>query len=375
MSSKFELKVAGSKYSGWTSLRYTDSIEQLAPSMSVQLTDRWTKEMEPIPIESGNPFTIFIEDEKVITGYIDKDEEQESATTHQLSFTGRAKTGDLVDCAAIKGNGRWRNRDLLKIAKDLCAPYNVEVTTNVDLGSALSPNFSIDDGETVFECLSRAARMRAVLLRTDVEGNLFFDRVSTKRIKHVLQYGYNILTRQHSNDWSQRFSDYKIKSQSAGGDSVFGTAASSIKRTIEDEGVNRWRPTILHSNNEANGAELKKRITWERNVRAGRSKRLRYTVLGWRHSQGLWAPNTLVRVIDPRIETDDDLLISSISLTRDAQGEKAMLELGIPEAFGIEPLPKPSPRKKNTSYWSSLRSSAANARKSASKVLSEYTDG
>ena len=375
MSSKFHLKVAGSQYSGWTSLRYTNSIEQLAPSMSVQLTDRWTEEMEPIPIESGNPFTVFIEDEKVITGYIDQDEEQESATTHQLSFTGRAKTGDLVDCAAIKGNGRWRNRDLLKIAKDLCAPFNIEVSTKVDLGAALSPSFSIDDGETVFECLSRAARMRAVLLCTDAEGNLFFDRVSTKRIKHVLQYGHNILTRQHSNDWSQRFSDYKIKSQSAGGDSTFGSAAASIKKTVEDEGVNRYRPTILHSSNESNGVELKKRVTWERNVRAGRSKRLRYTVLGWRHSGGLWTPNTLVRVVDPRIETDDDLLVSGVNLTRDNQGEKTTLELGIPEAFSVEPLPKPSPRKKNTSYWSSLRSSAANASKSASKLLSGFTDG
>ncbi|PMZ30019.1 baseplate protein, partial [Pseudomonas sp. GW247-3R2A] len=72
--------------------------------------------------------------------------------------------------------------------------------------------------------------------------------------------------------------------------------------------------------------------------RMGKALTVTYVVQGWRQSNGqLWRHNMIVRVIDPIIGMDRDMLISRITYTLNEQGMLAKLEVGPPESFEPEP--------------------------------------
>lgn len=349
------LKIAGTKYKGWTRAQVTRSLEELAHSYVIDFTDTWTEGKQRIPIEAGLACEIDLIDqgvEKVITGYVDKDKLSYTSDSRTLNFAGRSKTGDLIDCAAIYKGGQWLNKGLLTIAKNICTPFGIGATTNVSLGGPFE-KFSIQEGETAFQCIQRGARQRGVLMLTDGNGDLFFDRVSTTLLSTKLEYGVNILSCDREVSWDDRFSVYTVKTQASGGgsigDTLFGDAAASLKRRSTDEGVDRYRPTIIMAENEEKAVELQKRANWERNIRAGRSKTLSYVTPGWSHNEGLWEPNRLVRVVDPVAHVDDTLLIVSVTQSKDQNGSKTVLGLAVPEAYDVQPLP-PS-REKELSFW------------------------
>ncbi len=67
---------------------------------------------------------------------------------------------------------------------------------------------------------------------------------------------------------------------------------------------------------------------------------------GWEHDDGLWAPNTLIRVVDTRLRIDDELLIvEATQQLSESSGSTTELSLTFPEAFDIQPLPPPKKKK------------------------------
>ena len=338
--SSVDLRVGGVVYSGWTDVHVTKSLEQLAHSFKVQVTDRWADDtkagapLEPVPIQAGSTVRVDSDSERLITGYVVSDQSSYDATSRRINIAGVSKTGDLVDCTAQYRSGAWRNESLLTIAKNLCDPFDIDVSANVDLGDRLR-RFSIEEGESVFTCLSRAARRRSALLLSDSDGNLVFDRAAETRIRTVLDYGVNILSGSRSDSWARRYSDYTVKVQTSGTDESHGKA-TTLKRSVSDTTIDRHRPIVILGDNESNGTELSKRVTWERNTRSGRDRRYNYTVQGWRHANGFWEPNTLVRVADARFRIDETLLIVSCTFSKNSSGTTTILELSAPEAFSLE---------------------------------------
>ncbi|MNJ69299.1 phage late control protein GPD [compost metagenome] len=80
------------------------------------------------------------------------------------------------------------------------------------------------------------------------------------------------------------------------------------------------------------------RANWERGNRMGKALQATYTVQGWRQSNGaLWRHNTVVRVIDPLIGFDRDMLIAEVTYSLNDQGTTTTLVVGPPEGFEPEP--------------------------------------
>ena len=340
----FKLHIDRSLYSGWTSLRVTRSIEQLAHSFSFDLSDRWGVE-DLIPVEAGQSCKVSYNGEVRVTGWIDQDDNSYDSESHNLSLAGRGLTGDLVDCAAAHKGGQWRNTGLLQIVTDICDPFNISVSALADLGAVFT-TFKLEDGETAYQAIERACRRRGVLAIPAASGDVILDRVGTKRLTTKLEYGKNILSGAKRNSWTDRFSQYVVKAQSRGDDNNYGKPRAGIKRTSDDAGIDRYRPTIIMADDEESGSELQKRADWERNVRAGRAKEISYTVEGWEHDDGLWSPNYLVTVYDPVLHIDDELLIVETEHVRsEMDGTITNLKLSFPQAYDVQPLPRPRATK------------------------------
>lgn len=342
------LVVSGQRHEGWKSVSIHMGIEELAPTFQVSLTERWTQAREPMPIVEGDRVELSIGETLVLTGYVDDVDEDYDAQSHSVSVSGRTRTGDLVECAAIHKGGSIRGRNIKQIAELLCAPFGITVSLSepgLDIGEAIKA-FTIQDGESVFDSLNELARKEGILLLVDAKGNLVLARAASEPLGTVSVDKFNIKRGSRRKSMRERFSNYLIKSQLAGSDLLSGTGAAHVKATAYDDAVLRYRPlTIVDHGGTV--ALANQRATWERNTRAGRALVLAYDVRGWTHHYGVWTPNTLVRVDDERFNIDDHMLVTSVDLSRTLeQGRVATLELMARETFDVLKPPKPPKRKR-----------------------------
>lgn len=340
------LQVGGSNYRGWKSIEVSIGMEQIAGSFRLTASDRWHGQDEAWPILPGEKCRVLIGSTPVITGYVDESNPEYDARSHGLNVSGRDATGDLVDCSAIYKSGQWTGATLLKIASDLCGPFGIPVKAEGSVGKPFA-KFALQDCETVFEALERAARQRGILLLSDGNGSLILTRAGSAKIGTALVKGVNIERASGTFSHKERFSQYIVKGQAPGGDSFSDPKHhAQLKASAADAQVKRYRPLIVYAE-QGDGTTYADRAVWERNVRAGRAARLQITVTGWEHTPGnIWLPNRMVSVQDDYIGVDMELIIARCTYLLDEGGSRTNLELCLREAFDLINLPDMKRRHK-----------------------------
>lgn len=335
---RLTLTVADRVYAGWTRIRVERGIEQAAGGFELAVTERWAGQDVVRPIRPGMPCAVTIDGATVVTGYVDDVDVDYGGTSHGVTVRGRDATGDLVDCAAIHESGAWAGRTLDQIATDLARPFGVGVRVETDVGAAFA-EYQVQEGESVFECLERAARMRGVLLTSDGLGHLVLTRAGSGRMGTALVLGENVLAASGGFSMRDRHSEYRVKGSMPGSDFTAPEQHAEPAAAALDAGVPRYRPLVVVAEENGDTGTLAARAVWERNVRYGRAVRIGYTVTGWRAGGELWAPNRRVRVRDAFLGVDEELLIAAVTFTLDEQGgEIAQVSVTRPEAFDVEPL-------------------------------------
>lgn len=334
------LTVDGDEWGGWQSYRINLGMQQLAGSFNLNLTERWAGQDTRRPLRKGSPCTLHYDGEVLITGYLDNVTPTYNAESHSITVSGRDKTADLVDCSAPPT--QWIGRSLVAVARELCAPFGIAV---IDLANANAPFRSLkpNDGETVFDMLDQAARMRGVLLITDGKGNLVITRAGTARASDALRLGQNVLTASGNFDMRDVYSTYTLKGQQPGDDWLSGESASAVLAKATDSRVKRHRPLTLIADGPLDTATARERVTWERNVRWGRSESITYSVQGHRQSNGqLWRQNMLVPVFDDyQFLAGEERLITDLTYILDDQGERSEPTVMPREAFDLVAQPEP----------------------------------
>lgn len=350
---ELHLKVNDKLYAGWESVRVDRGMDQISGMFELDVSELWPQQAEEVRIFAGDACELLIDGEAVISGYVDDVGIAHSAKQHRVSIVGRDKTGDLVDCSAIHKPGQWKQRRLEQIAADLCKPFSVQVVVaeGVNTGDPFA-QFALQEGESVFEAIERMARIRGVLLSTDGQGRLVITRTGQVKVATPLVLGQNIMQARGSISLRDRYSQYVVKGQAPGTDYFSGPAVSGLKATASDPAVKRYRPLVMVSESQGDGMSLRDRAQWEATVRAARATEISITAQGWAHANGLWAPNTLVRVQDRWMRLDDgvELLVRAVSFKLDEQGSTTELSLTRPDAFKLLPQKEPS-SDASRSFW------------------------
>lgn len=347
------LTVDGTDYAGWQAININRGIEQVAGTFELTVTERWPGSDTARRIQPGAACTVAIDDDYIITGYIDDVLISCDSLSHSVTIRGRDKTGDLVDCSAIHKTGSWTNKKLNEIAADLCEPFGVSVYAYVEYIGEPFATAAIEQGETVFELLERLARQRGVLLTSNNTGNLVITRAANKAkntVLTVLKDGENIIQASVSNSNRDRYSLYIGKGQSAGSDGLFGAAANEPSAMVNDIHIRRYRPLIVFGEDNATIDSLTKRVTWQRNVNYGRGTNVQITVAAWRQNTMLWQPNELVKIDSGLLGINDIRLISNVNYTLDDSGTKTTLTLKNREAFDVLDIPEPADENENEGF-------------------------
>lgn len=339
---KIELFVNGKNYEGWKEAVITRSLKAFAGGFRLQITDNWSGSNSIFFIRIGDACVLKVNGETVLTGWIEDLSNSFDSYSHTIEVAGRDKTGDLVDCSVVYKSHEILNSNLLKIAELLCAPFNIKVKAETDVGPPFT-NFSIQPGETVFEVLARAALHRGVLFSSDGEGNLVIVKPGVKKSLTSLKEGENIKIGSLSIDTKERFSQYIIKGQVTATDENYGASAAQIEGEASDSGIKRYRPMVIVAEKQANSAEAKTRAAWEAASRAAESSKVTITVQGFgqKEDNPIWKINELTLIDVPFWGLNQELLIGELEFRLDDNGSKTTLNLQRADAYIPEPQVNP----------------------------------
>lgn len=317
------LHVNGARFEGWKSVGVTAGIDRAAREFTLSVTHRWPGQDIQRRVSPGDRCELYIGNDKVLTGWVDGTPISHDKASVTVGVKGRSLTGDLVDCAAVLSGGQWIGQRVENIAQALARPYKVTVRAEANTGAAIADH-QIQPGEAVLESIDRLLKQRGLLATDNAQGELVFIVPGALRATTALVVGENLLNGSAPLDFKDRFSEYHCFGQQSLVD-VHGTdgAVSSQSAKSVDDGVSRFRLLVVQQSGQGNEGTCQQRADNERAQRAGKALATNYTVQGWRQGDGrLWLPNMLVRVIDPIIGFDREMLITEVTWT---MGDGGML--------------------------------------------------
>lgn len=333
------LVVGGRQYGGWKAINVVRSMESLAGSFDLDVSDRWGGQDVPWPIREEDPCRVAIDGETVIDGYVDKRRISVTGKQRNLGFAGRDRAAALVDSSAVLDRWTFRNASVLDVARAVAAPFGVPVSLQAGLVlPKAQPKLVVNPGDSPYEVMQRAGAYAGVLFVSDGAGGVVIVRAGSIRATTALVEGENVLEAGVEYDASQRFARYVIATQTPGSDTA-SAAATRVRAEATDESVRRReRVLLIRPDAGVTTDYARQRADWEARVRAAMAESVTVTVVGWRQPSGpLWPVNALVKVQIPSIGVDGDMLIAEVGHAISNSGEVSNLSLVRPDAFLPEP--------------------------------------
>lgn len=344
------LQAGGISITGWEGVRITRGLDQVPSDFDIILTEAYPGQASSIVITPGDPCTVQIGSDTVITGYIDRYMPSFDAHSHDVRIMGRSKCEDIVDCSItpdVLNGGSMTTGSLVSLAQQLCQKYGVtvksltggQVPLSASGGGPLTFNAVLT--ETPYEIIERIARYASVLVYDDTDGNLVLANVGTSTHASGFQQGVNVEGASVSYSMDQRYQTYLPTLQST---NLFGTQGQGgvTYPPAKDSGVKRFRELIVVSEQFAFSDQFATlRIQREMTRRVGRSQAVKLTCDNWRDQAGkLWTPNAFAPLDLPalKLSPSDPWVIGEVTYRKDGSGTHADIVMMPKEAF--QPLPE-----------------------------------
>lgn len=356
--------INGTDYQGWLESSIERSIENISHRFTIPVTYVPGKRPD---INRQDIIKVRINETLVTTGYVLTADPFYRKDDCGIKIQGRSRTGDLVTCSAIHKGGQWRRAKLNQIARDLCSPFGIDVLVETDVGAAIS-EFTIRHGESVLHCISRAARMRGVLVTANMKGQLVLTKAGKTKSHGAIVRGQNVISMEGIGTDAERFSQYigygqqkacagiSGKILTVGGqtpDGVKGvgrsklfTSAMQKKAVVNDPEIKRYLPLIVNAEGNTETGDMRSLVNHTMRVRRGQAYGIRYRLEGWTWKGKPWEVNTRVPIYDEIAELDgDEWLICEVTTKVDLKdGDVADVLVRPVDAYDMVPI-KPRHKK------------------------------
>lgn len=274
--------------------------------------------------------TILFNGDLAFTGYVDR--YQPSIDEHsraQAVISGRSKSQDIVDSAAMHDTGRFENKTVAEIGQAL-DKFGVGVHSDQQLEKI--PFYQVTPGETVFRALEKLARSQGLTMTAPPDGSLLITSGSSQRQSGGLIEGQNIKKAEADFNWSGRHSHAEARGQRPVGT---GSDNLQVVGKAQDGSVSRYRPVVIHIDDDTDTKRAKKRAKHQLAREAGHALKASVTVQGFRDDGGmLWTPGATVWLESPFLNIAQDMLIEKVSYEQDrSAGSLTKLDLCDPQAY------------------------------------------
>jgi len=344
------LQATGSEFTGWKTIRVTHRLEGCPSDFEIAMSERYPLNPKVLQIDAGDPCVVKIDNDVVVTGYIDRVILGASPREHTIRVQGRGKCQDLVDCSItpeVLTGMQVFTSSLLDLATKLAAPYGITVSSltgdkvPVQLPNGAILQFNAVLTETPYEVIERVARWAGVLGYEGTDGNFILANVGAGKMASGVKMGVNIQQGAVMFSMDERYSEYLPVLQSV--NFYDGAVGGQQFAKVFDKGVPRFRNLVVVSEQSQFGTFFaERRAQWEAARRLGRSRSVHVTVDSWRDSaNALWAVNYFAPVDLPQLKLSpsEPFVIGQVDFAIDRdRGKVAELLLMPKEAFLPEPI-------------------------------------
>lgn len=328
------LSIGGRDYYGWLSVAVDMDLQSLVRSFSVSITTKGSESHPAVAsIRMGDEVSVRIGNELVLSGYITKVSQKYSGSSHQIDVAGHSKTVDLVDCTIPDGEPlSYKNQLVTQVLASIIGHYGIGLVPKILKADKI--NFDVSPEETIKDALEKLIKTNGLLLTDDASGRLVLTEIGEEGIcNDKIQLGVNVLSASRELDGKGLFSRYVILGQGANPMSERPTSDNQLKAVADDLSVRHRVKTVAQTGN-ADLAFMQARASMMRDQSRAQSEVLKYTVRGWRQSNGeLWPLNSYVLVDDAKLGVNRECVIAGITFSLGANGMTTTLKLKQPEEF------------------------------------------
>jgi prophage tail gpP-like protein len=367
MANEIYLEVDGKKFDGWKTVNFTKSIDKLCGSFS--FTSSSTSQSS-FPVKVGQSCKIVVEDTPMLNGWIEKISVNYDVDDHTITVSGRDRTNDVVDCQPDFSKLQFTpNISLKRITEKVLESLYLSDIKVIDRFN-LKPFKKITTdgvGTKAFDFLQRYAKISQVLLTTNGEGNIVFERALGRTLNTILSTRRGeqatILSSSVDYDNTKRFYHYNLNSQGQlANDFQPATAqkAASIKADAFDNEIRKSRLLYFQPTSSTTDQQAIDTAAWEANFRRADSMVYSCEVQGFRpinDQTNVWLPNYLINIVDDFVGINtlvgagikSPLLITEVSYSKSLdEGSKVALKLQIEDAFTLQVNRKTKDKKDKT---------------------------
>ncbi len=335
---RLSLLIGGRRYWGWKTARVSCGIDRCVSDFRFEVSERWMGQGIPWKILPYADCQVLIDDEAILTGYVEDYTPRIGPLEHGTEISGKSKTGDLIECTPEIDGGQFRGYSLAAIARAVCALFGIDVVVEASGASQTFDTVQIERCETAFTFLERLGRLSGVLLTDDPLGRLVLTTAGTVQATGSLVEGVNIQSASARLSSRGRFSHYIVKGQ-AGLSGGATSVQTGLRAEAVDSDVPRFRPKVVMAESQLSLLQMQQRANWLKQSAFGRATEADITVAGWRQADGtLWTRNRLVTVLSPTLGVSADLLIARAEFAITAQaGKVTTLHVGPVQAYTPDP--------------------------------------
>jgi prophage tail gpP-like protein len=350
------------QYTNFKSFSINKSLENFSGEFNFEASV--TDDIADFPFKVGDAVSVAVDGENIMTGYIDKAEPNASTENRTITLTGRDKVQDIIDSKIeaktidvpitmedlIKNVSEQIGYKIINKNKRIGLTNSLNEISIINNAGTIQPfNEKIDirSSETGWNIIRRYAEKRQLIITSNGDGNIVISKIGASSSNTIIQNfkdseiksdfaNNNIKSVNFSVDISQRYNRYVVKSnlsknpEKDGDGYQFGEAF--------DNQIRSTRVWVDYAPMQMTSEDCKRRAEWEANIRKANSIKYSVTLAGFRQNleegvanfsnNPLWQPNQLVLVADDFNGIEDDMLVKSVTFTKEFEsGTETRLEL------------------------------------------------
>lgn len=326
-----KIKINGIEYSGAKNIIIKRSMLNLCGSIAFSIPDIFTESSSSWDFHLGDEYKIELNGTLISTGYIEEIIKK-YGNNYQLEIYGRDKVCDLVDCMWIDTPNEWFNLSIKNIIQTFCAKYNLSVIVDDSATSLVMQkieHFKANEGEYIIDLINRICFENNIFPISLGDGKLTLMSVRTNNFSDdTLEYKNNIIAGMTIQNITNRYSSYVVKGMGVSSNKKNLSDYIQCKGVSDDGVIERYRTFEILQDNLTDSGKCTNRAKFEKNLKAGFSDIVKYTLSDWVQSSGkVWELNSLVSVKDDILKINGYKLIAELEHTFDSKGFKTEMTL------------------------------------------------
>jgi prophage tail gpP-like protein len=336
-----EIRVNGTTYNLFKQVDLTSSLDEMLKECKIVVTEAVN---DSYFINEGDLIEIWLDGVKAFTGYTDDISETENDGFHDISFGARSKGMDVID-STVPDKVKFVKK--VQKYKDLWTLCIDGLGVDIKVIDEVGATFTTDDkgaevGEHCGDFLQKYARKIQVFPTSDGNGDIVIRRPGGKLKTLLLNVdgvkNNNIIDSTYSNNISERFNKYVVRSN--GNLTSASTNDKALKDKLNakgeyiDEDVREGRFFEKPAESPMTASECKKAAEEEANIRKIRGFNYVCEVSGFSGNGELWEDGLLVDVKDNKKGIVGEYVIKNIHYSYSQLGEKTVMNLTYPDAYG-----------------------------------------